>query len=100
MRLLHLVRQHIGANVKPAPALCVTDEARDRHRSLHHTRQFVTDIDVFPIARVAAANFFGLIQTREFVELCLDVRRANTNNPTFLNWTSGRVVKVGASVKF
>ncbi len=28
------------------------------------------------------------------------VRRLNTNNPTFLNYTLGRVVKVGASLKF
>jgi iron complex outermembrane recepter protein len=28
------------------------------------------------------------------------VRRANTNNPSYLNWTLGRVIKVGASVKF
>jgi iron complex outermembrane recepter protein len=28
------------------------------------------------------------------------VKRANTNNPSYLNWTLGRVIKVGASVKF
>ncbi len=28
------------------------------------------------------------------------VRRANTNNPSYVNWTLGRVVKIGASVKF
>lgn len=28
------------------------------------------------------------------------VRRANTNNPSYLRWTLGRVIKVGASVKF
>ncbi len=27
------------------------------------------------------------------------IRRANTNNPTFLNWTLGRVIKLGASFK-
>lgn len=28
------------------------------------------------------------------------VRRANTNNPSFVNWTLGQVIKLGASFKF
>lgn len=35
-----------------------------------------------------------------FNEKPQSVRRVNTNNPTYLNWTLGRVIKVGASVKF
>jgi outer membrane receptor protein involved in Fe transport len=28
------------------------------------------------------------------------IRRLNTNNPSYANWTLGRVVKLGASFKF
>ena len=48
MRLLHLPRQLVGADVKAAPALGVTDEAGHGHRTLDHARQDLAFRNVFP----------------------------------------------------
>src|SRR5205807_2148785 len=46
----------VGADIKPAPPLRISDETGDRHRSLQHHRQRLAFGDVLPVARARSLN--------------------------------------------
>ena len=61
MGVLQLPGELVGADVETAPALGVSDEAGHGHRPLHHGRQRLAFLHVFPVARLGAADLlFGV----------------------------------------
>lgn len=82
-----------------------TDEANNFAGQAEQADAFITanlnvGVDFDDSTGPANGLSLRLIVDNMFNEKPQYVRRANTNNPTFLNWTLGRVIKVGASVKF
>lgn len=82
-----------------------TDEANNFAGQAESTDAFITTnfslgLDFDESAGPAKGLSLRLGVDNAFDEKPQIVRRANTNNPSYLRWTLGRVVKVGASVKF
>src|SRR5262245_61788549 len=71
MLALHLPRKFVRADVETTPTLCVTDEAGDGQRALHHARQLLAFLHIVPVASVGSANRFLLVQPVELGELLI-----------------------------
>ncbi len=73
---------------------------------------FPNEVNPFMVANMTVGYDFGksegddnglslrLIVDNMFNKKPQPIKRANTNNPSFVNWTLGRVIKLGASLKF
>src|SRR3990167_6973540 len=74
MRLLHFPRELVGANIQTTPALRIADETGYGHRTFHQGRQLFAFLDVFPVTRSRATDFFLRVQLAEFGQLFFAVR--------------------------
>src|SRR5580692_6246230 len=63
----------VGANIKPAPTLRVSDKPGDRHWSLDHRGQRVADPDRFPKARLGTPYGFVMIMPVSIGKLRLGI---------------------------
>ena len=88
--------QFIRAYIQAAPALGVGNEARHRHRPLGHGRQRHADFHVLPIAFARAADFLGLIQLVNSLQVGIrvDVRRSAPQFHVFCAFLA-RLIAVG-----